>query len=519
MAKLSEVKSILDSVHGQIKVPKIWCERIIDTTYFQRLRRIEQNSCRSVFPSARHDRFIHSLGVYHIGGLIVAHLNNEYVGLEADNRILPDNYESIFYTYRLACLLHDVGHTPFSHTFEIFFNEKEMRNALSAELKDEKFTSDIAGKDKPLTEHEVLSAYVSVKIFRDKFDDDPLIDWPLLVRMIIGLPYLDDADQPDNKRFENIMIELIHGTIDADGLDYVCRDVWAGGYHNFSIDLPRLIESIVIINDDGNYTLAFSSKALNEIEGVLNIKNFQFLYVINHHKVLVEQEYLKEAMKAAAIYHTGIQDKEEAIKNLCDFKAFVEVSELKASHYKLYRPCDDDFVVMMKYIPEHPFIKGWFSRKFKHKSLWKSKMAFFETFSDILYKIDIPIEKQQANEADSFLKRARLDRIEAICGKICKEYVCRELNLADEDVIQVKIEPKVRRINPEKVKVLLDKKVKKFSELIHDSFSVTGEHMPFSFWYVNLEKIEGEDFEAKRRRVIEKICDYVKDPDIAKYKE
>ena len=77
MEKLSKVKRMLDSVHGQIKIPKDWCEKIIDTPYFQRLRRIEQNSCRTVFPSARHDRFIHSLGVYHIGSLIAKHIGEE----------------------------------------------------------------------------------------------------------------------------------------------------------------------------------------------------------------------------------------------------------------------------------------------------------------------------------------------------------------------------------------------------------------------------------------------------------
>lgn len=67
----SRVKYFLDSVHGTIKIPSEYCDKIIDTRYFQRLRRIEQNSCRSVFPCARHDRFVHSLGVFHLGQRIV----------------------------------------------------------------------------------------------------------------------------------------------------------------------------------------------------------------------------------------------------------------------------------------------------------------------------------------------------------------------------------------------------------------------------------------------------------------
>ena len=64
-------KRILDSVHGYIQVSDNLMKNVIDTVYFQRLRRKEQTSTRALFPSARHDRFIHSLGVYHLGHLII----------------------------------------------------------------------------------------------------------------------------------------------------------------------------------------------------------------------------------------------------------------------------------------------------------------------------------------------------------------------------------------------------------------------------------------------------------------
>ena len=59
-------KSIKDAIHGYIKVEEpFW--RIIDTAEFQRLKWVEQTSYRVLYPSARHDRFIHSIGVYQIG--------------------------------------------------------------------------------------------------------------------------------------------------------------------------------------------------------------------------------------------------------------------------------------------------------------------------------------------------------------------------------------------------------------------------------------------------------------------
>lgn len=59
-------KSIKDPVHGYIVIPKEYCRLFVDTPIFQRLRLIEQTSMRWLFPGARHDRFIHSLGVFHL---------------------------------------------------------------------------------------------------------------------------------------------------------------------------------------------------------------------------------------------------------------------------------------------------------------------------------------------------------------------------------------------------------------------------------------------------------------------
>lgn len=502
MERLCKVKRILDSVHGQIKIPKEWCEKIIDTSIFQRLRRIEQNSCRTVYPSARHDRFIHSLGVYHIGTLIAKHLEEECR--------IPEFDYSILKTYRLACLLHDVGHTPFSHTFEVYFDEKDIRSALEDALKNESFSSDLKARKNKLTEHELLSAYVAIKEYRGKLSDDDQINWPLLARMIIGLPFIDGAnDQRDNSRFENIMIDLIHGTIDADGLDYVCRDVWAGGYRNFSIDLQRLIDSIHVSVDSGGYQLSFSANALNEIEGVLNVKNFQNLYVFNHHKVQLEQYYLVEAMKTAATFHMEIEDRDEALKKLCNYHAFLEEIKLPKLDYSLYRPCDDDFVALMKQtIPKDIYINGWFDRNFSHKPLWKSKMHFFYCFIDVFYKINIPIKDQKQNNSDSYLKRVRESRVNAICEAKCKDYVAQELKLDSNDIFQVSIQTKIRRINPDEILVSLGDSVRKFSELTHDTFTVKGDLSKFCYWYVNLTKLKGDSDEDKRKRIIDIIKKY-----------
>lgn len=280
--------SIHDTVHGYITFPQSYIESIIDTPEFQRLRRIEQTAIRAVFPTARHDRFVHSLGVYYVGKCILEHFINfctvsfsttqeAYRDLKNDN-ILQESY-------KIACLLHDVGHAPFSHSFEKYFDNLKGYNLmtiLTDELK--KRNIDISEdlkrstENDPPKEHEYTSAIGSVIRFGDvisKLGGDV----ELVARMIIGCKYQNDNDKSNQLR--NIFIELLHGSIiDADRLDYACRDIWASGYCTSTIDLVRLIYAMQIREYKGKYQLCYNSKAVNEIESTLSVRDYQCKYII-----------------------------------------------------------------------------------------------------------------------------------------------------------------------------------------------------------------------------------------------
>lgn len=534
------MKTVLDSVHGTISIPKVLFRKVIDSEHFQRLRRIEQNSCRSVYPSARHDRFIHSLGVYYIGSRIADEIDRKYnhpsKDKDKDEDILPPNWGKIKETYKLACLLHDVGHTPFSHTFEEYFGREYATNKLKELFKDTSFGKDCDISNKhnhKAAEHELISAMVAVEIYRPKFmeedgndhdKDYKDIDWELLVRMITGYRYLehtnsgtDDSEYRPKGSFENTMIELIHGDIiDADGLDYVCRDVWAGGYRNYNINLNRLISSINIQKEkeenEGNdensyrYSVIYSSKALNEIETVLNVKNFQYLYVIKHHKVLLEQYYLIEAMKSAACHHCKksqetSRDREDALRTICNPEIFTGSIVLERYGYKLTRPTDDDFVALMKlvprddkYIKEVKYIKGWFSRIFSHKPLWKSKLEYFNIFTPVIETID----NESTFNIVNYLNDIRFE-----------QYLEANTDWKREDIIVIPVTSKIRHLDPKKIKVSINNENITFSQLHHDSFSVTGSNKPFCYVYFDFERNNMVRNKENINKVVEVIKNYL----------
>ena len=114
---MKEYKRVKDPIYGYIRIPVKYMENIVDTAVFQRLRRVIQTSYSPLYSSAVHNRFVHSMGVFYLGELAVSQLIKE-VKEKID---LPIDLDIIGELFKLACLLHDVGHAPFSHTGENFY--------------------------------------------------------------------------------------------------------------------------------------------------------------------------------------------------------------------------------------------------------------------------------------------------------------------------------------------------------------------------------------------------------------
>lgn len=357
---MKKYKTFLDSVHGYITVPEDFCELLIDTENFQRLRRIEQLSSRSLYPSARHDRFVHSLGVYHIGKRFIQEIKRNIDNLS----------EELETTFLIACLLHDIGHSPFSHTLEEFFGStNELFNIYKKQLREKSVNDEGLDEIKPeetdVKQHEILSALLCITTYFDaiiKLKGDPA----LVGRMIMGFPY-----NQNDKSLEDCFISLLHGDIiDADKFDYICRDRWGSGYQTNAVDVERIIRSIVIYQKSGRYHIAYSKSALYEIQSLIDNKNFQNNWVFKHHQVVYEQRIFKDAIEELVkCLQTNGKLKARQLFNYESFYRPVNV----CPNVSVYMLSDDDIIHLMKVnIDKIPHFKEWMSRHYQYAPIWKT---------------------------------------------------------------------------------------------------------------------------------------------------
>lgn len=292
-------KVFKDNVHGYIEIPLDYVELFVDTEIFQRLRGIEQTGMRTLFPSARHDRFIHSLGTFYLGHKaqlcfqrnVKARYNNDTNSVNHYNVFKNESKSIAFWEncrvlFEIACLLHDCGHAPFSHTLEFHYDKESLVGPI-ATLKDKLkeyigtkgFLSDFKGQGSP---HERMSALIVCTEFQNQInglltkygllqiDDENAIEF--IVRMIIGCKF-ENETKPNQIR--NCFIELLNSkSIDVDSLDYIIRDSKLSGIDNMNIDVDRLLGSLTLIEETEFVNVHFRNIELstNITEGIL-VKN------------------------------------------------------------------------------------------------------------------------------------------------------------------------------------------------------------------------------------------------------
>lgn len=350
---------------------------IVDTPAFQRLRRIIQTSYSPLYSSAVHNRFVHSLGVYHLGVIVADKLENELLRcLSTDEKSEVSNIKNIFL---LSCLLHDIGHAPFSHTGEeLYLNgsgknkyvkiHERLKNIVNSAEFSKSVPTEASISAAP---HEIMSAIVGIKEFPEYLSKPE--EKELFARCITGYKF---TEQSKMAAIKNCFITLLNSKIiDVDKLDYLIRDAYITGFNTVNIDFERLLNAITYVNENEKIDLAYSKDAVSVIENVVYAHDAERKWIQNHPVVLYECYILQHIFK----HLSDNLDKRD--HKLFSYESLTWEGHSLKNKVKVSLLCDDDVIYLMKNKFPCEMSKEYFGRCNRRHPLWKSEAEYEALFS------------------------------------------------------------------------------------------------------------------------------------------
>lgn len=236
-------KIINDPVYGFITIDDELILKIIAHPYYQRLRRIHQMATALlVYPGAVHTRLHHSLGAYHLMRNALHELKNKGVEItQAEEQ-----------GAKIAILLHDIGHGPFSHALENVLLEKMHHEAISLML---------------------------MKELNKQFDGQ--------LQMAL--------DIFTNEYPKKFLHQLVSGQLDVDRMDYLTRDSFFSGVSEGVIGYDRILKMLTVHNGE----LMVEEKGIYSIEKFLVSRRLMYWQVYLHKTVVCAEQMLVRIIKRA----------------------------------------------------------------------------------------------------------------------------------------------------------------------------------------------------------------------------
>lgn len=349
---------IRDPIYNYIYLTKVE-QKIVDSPMFQRLRHISQNGAACyTYPSNHGCRFLHSLGTMEIAGrMVVSILLNsekdtlEYLKIECDElidacrktaaiagnltgdaeRAAVESSSTIVYSHyglehtvlrseveagavlseaahcqfvwlvmfeavRIAALLHDLGHFPYSHSLEGAF----------ASGNDEKL-SEIEGifnkKHKDFSHVSALHERIGIGLLDVVLPEKELNPFERICRIAARM-ILCSTESDDGASC--LLHSIIAGDLDADRLDYSMRDPRFSGMELGAFDLDRITSNILVVGDGGRLRVVPSIRALPAIESFYHQRYLVYKYLVYHHGTMRMNELIKRIVhQLAAFYAKG----------------------------------------------------------------------------------------------------------------------------------------------------------------------------------------------------------------------
>ncbi|MDQ0271766.1 HD domain-containing protein [Cytobacillus purgationiresistens] len=393
--KLSEEKVFKDPVHRYIHVQDRIIWDLIGTKEFQRLRRIKQlGTTYLTFHGAEHSRFNHSLGVYEIVRRISDDVFKGRQEWNDDNRLLA----------LCAALLHDLGHGPFSHSFEKVFN-----------LDHEDFTKKIILGDTEVNQ--------------------------VLQRVDAGFPR--KVEEVIAKTSKNkLVVSLISSQIDADRMDYLQRDAYFTGVSYGHFDMERILRVMRPREDQ----VVIKQSGMHAVEDYI-MSRYQMYWQVYFHPVTRSAEVIltKILHRVKHLFEKSYQFKYDPIHFYTLFKGEMTVSDyLKLDesiilyYFQMWQEEDDDILrnLACRFLDRNLFKYTEFDPAKEYKKLSELSLLFekagidpeyylvVDSSSDLPYDFYRPGEEEERLPIHLLLKNGEIRElsresaiVDAISGK------------------------------------------------------------------------------------------------------
>lgn len=321
---------IKDPVHGTMQFTSTedaWVKPFIDSPHFQRLRHIKQLGMGDfIFPGAVHSRFNHCLGCCYVASQIA-----QKIGLADEERQLV----------MIACLLHDIGHGPFSHAFEGVFYEKLIRHEDWTPY----FLADYGTREFFTHYNRMNPRY---HLTEDKFRT--------IAEMIMHKPAT-----------KNVLADIVSSQLDADRLDYLLRDSHFCGVRYGEFDFRWMLHCMAMVESPEGERLGITHKGIGTVEHYLMARRLMTRNIYHSQKKLaletllvhllanlaesleyhsayssVRQTRLGQFLMAANRFNVAVENSRNAFeikrefieanyanyKELCDYDVFALIKQL-----------------------------------------------------------------------------------------------------------------------------------------------------------------------------------------------
>lgn len=298
--EMNEKRVLRDAIHDYIHVDHLIIWRLINSQEMQRLRRIKQlGGTYQVFQSAEHSRFVHSLGVYQVV--------RKMLETECLDDVLSD-YDKL--CVMCAGLLHDIGHGPFSHSFEGVFDEN----------------------------HEDITV-------RMILEESEVHD--ILISLYHELPQ-DVASIIQHIHPNRILIQMVSSQLDADRMDYLLRDSYMTGTTYGQYDMSRILRTMRIC--DGQ--IVYKESGVQAIENYI-LARYHMYWQVYYHPTARSYEHLLQSIfhRVKDLYYCGFEFKTNLkyliplLEHRMSVNDFTQIDESVILYYFKEFMNEDDFIL------------------------------------------------------------------------------------------------------------------------------------------------------------------------------